>query len=263
MHIVVALKQVHDPNTPPVLLRIGEGGRTLELPAGMSPTLNGYDANAVEVALKLKEACGGTVTVFSVGDDSTKNILRRALGMGADRAVHISGPSGLNGDSHSIAMLLGAAVRKLPGADLVLCGRQASDSDAGQVLFSLAEQLNLPAVSPVKFIQRVERDFVIVDRMADHGIQRVRVTLPALLGVSSEINKPRTASLKGVMSAKRAEIPTWTQGDLGIEELVPALILCRLYIEGATDSSAEMVPGISAREIGRALADRLHQEGLI
>ena len=105
MHIVVTLKQVIDPNTPSVRLRIGTDGRSLDLPAGMSPVVNGYDANAVEAAIALKEKHGGSITAISVGDDSCKSGLRRAIGMGADKAVHIAGPEGLAADSTLIPML--------------------------------------------------------------------------------------------------------------------------------------------------------------
>lgn len=263
MHIVATLKQVYDPNTPPVLLKIGKDGKTLELPAGMSQIMNGYDANAVEEALKLKEKHGGTVTVLSVGDDSSKSCLRRAIGMGADKAVHISGPTGLTGDSHSIAKLLSAAIRKLPPVDLILCGRQASDTDSGQVLLFLAEELGFPALSPVRRIHGIDGGLAIVDRIADGGSQRVRVSLPALFGISNEINKPRPASLKGVMLAKKAEIPSWTPAELGMEEPQPAMILRRLYIEPPAETRAELIAADSGRAAGKALADKLHQEGMI
>jgi len=263
MHIVVALKQVHDPNTPAVLLKIAKDGKALELPAGMSPIMNGYDANALEAGLALKEMHGGIVTVLSVGDESSKNCLRRAIGMGADKGVHISGPAGLACDSDATAKRLGAAIRKLPPVDLILCGRQASDTDAGQVLFLLAEDLELPAVSPIKHIHAAEAGSAIVERIADSGSQRLRVQLPAVLGVSNEINKPRPVPLKGVMLAKKAEIPTWSLTELGIEEPQPALILRRLSIEPQAETRAELIVAGSAHAAGRALADRLRQEGMI
>lgn len=262
MHIVVTLKQVYDPNTPAVLLKIGKDGRTVELPAGMSQIMNGYDANAVEAALALKEKNGGTITVLSVGDDSCKNALRRAIGMGADKGVHIAGPTGLATDSAMVAALLAAAVRKLGPVDLVLCGRQASDTDAGQVPFLLAEELGLPAVSPVREIRAAEQGAVIVDRIADGCTQRLRASLPALLGVSNEINKPRPVPLKGVMLAKKAEIPTWTPADLAVDVL-PALTLRRLYIESPAETRAELIVAENARAAGGALAERLHREGMI
>lgn len=263
MHIVVTVKQVFDPNTPPVLFKIGKDGTTLDLPAGMSQIMNGYDANALEAALALKDKHGSTVTVLSVGDQSSKNCLRRAIGMGADRGVHITGPTGLACDGALIATLLGAAIRKLGSVDLILCGRQASDTDAGQVPLLLAEELGVPAVTPVKRIHEADGHSAVVDRIGDGCTQRLRVQLPALFGVSNEINKPRPAPLKGVMLAKKAEIPTWTHSDLGIESPRPALTLRRLYIEPPVETRAEMVVAESARAAGRALADRLRQEGMI
>jgi electron transfer flavoprotein beta subunit len=262
MRIVVTLKQVYDPNTPAVLLRIGKDGRTLELPAGMSQIMNGYDANAVEAALALRDKNGGSITVLSVGDESCKSSLRRAIGMGADNGIHVAGPTGLAADSATVAALLAAAIRKLGPVDLILCGRQASDTDAGQVPFLLAEKLNLPAVSPVKEIRTVESGAVIVDRIADGCTQRLRASLPALLGVSNEINKPRPVPLKGVMPAKKAEIPTLTSLDLGVDEQ-PALILRRLYIRPPAETRAELITAETARAAGGALAERLHQEGMI
>lgn len=262
MHIVVTLKQVHDPNTPAVLLKIGKDGKTLELPAGMSQIMNGYDANAVEAALALRAKNGGSITVLSVGDESCKNALRRAIGMGADKGVHVVGPSGLAADSATVAALLVAAIRKLGPVDLILCGRQASDTDAGQVPFLLAEELGLSAVSPVKEIRAVESGAVIVDRIADGCTQRLRASLPALLGVSNEINKPRPVPLKGVMLAKKAEIPTWTSSDLAVAER-PALTLRRLYIEPPAETRAELIVAETARGAGSALAERLHREGMI
>ena len=262
MHIVVTLKQVYDPNTPAVLLRIGKDGRTVELPAGMSQIMNGYDANAVEAALALKEKHGGAITVLSVGDESCKNALRRAIGMGADRGVHVAGPTGLAADSAIVAALLAAAVRKLGPVDLILCGRQASDTDAGQVPFLLAGELGLPAMSPVKEIRDVEAGAITIDRIADGCTQRLRALLPALLGVSNEINKPRPVPLKGVMLAKKAEIPTWTSADLAVDAQ-PALALRRLYIEPPAETRAELIAAETARAAGGALAERLHREGMI
>ena len=263
MHVVVPLKQVFDPNTPIVQLRISADGRSLELPSGLSPVMNGYDANAVEAAIALKEKHGGSVTVLSVGNETSKNALRRAIGMGADRAVHIMGPVGLASDSTQVAALLTAAIRKLPPTELVLCGRQASDTDAGQVPLLLAAALGFASAVPVKSIVPDGNDGFVVERIADGITQRLRVPTPAVVGVSNEINKPRVASLKGVMQAKKAEIPTWTPEELGLADLEPSLTLLRVSFPKAPDTRAEVIEGASAPAAGAALADRLRQEGMI
>src|SRR5262249_43255040 len=114
-----------------------------------------------------------------------------------------------------------------------------------------------------KHIHGVDGDSAIVDRIGDGCTQRLQVKLPALLGISNEINKPRPAPLKAVMLAKKAEIPTWTHGDLGIAAPQPAETLRRPFIEPPVETRAEMIVADSARAAGRALAERLRLEGMI
>jgi electron transfer flavoprotein beta subunit len=262
MNIVVTLKQVHDPNIPRSLLRISADGSRLELPAGTTPILNGYDANAVEESLKLRALHGGTVTAISVGAETSKEVLKRAIGMGVDQALHIQGPAGNDSDSQVVASLLVAAIRALPAVELVLSGRQASDTDAGLVPFLVAGQLGWPAVSPVRAISRGEDSALIVDRIADGAVQRLRVQQPVVLGLSNEINKPRSPSIKGVMAAKRAVIPTRTPAELGIQPMA-SRHLQQLSIRVTPPTRPELIRGSSAQDVGHALAERLRQEGLI
>jgi electron transfer flavoprotein beta subunit len=263
MHIVVAIKSVHDPNTPAADIGVGPDEKALLLPRGSATVLNGYDANAVEEAVRIKEKICATISVLSVGDEQAKVHLRRGLAMGADSALHLAGPGGVDCDSHLVASLLCAAIRKLGPVDLVLCGRQASDTDAGQVPMMLAEYLHMSAVSPVRQLSLAGDKSVVVDRVCDGGIQRLQAHLPVLLGISGEINTPRAPSLKGVMQARKASIATWTAADLGLENPAPALKLRRLFIEPKPDAPTEFLQARSADQAGRALADRLWQEGLL
>lgn len=263
MHIVVTLKQVHDPNTSAERLVLGADGKSLTNPAGVSDVANGYDVNAVEEALKIREAVGGSVTVLGVGSEALKAHLRRAIAMGADKALHIEGAGGIDSDPAPVAALLAAAIRTLAPIDLVLCGRQSSDTDNGQVLFRLAEQLGLSAVSPVKRIVEVTLASVCVERLTDDGVQRIRSPLPVLLGISNEANKPRSPSLKGVMNSKKAEIPTVKPADVGVELPAPSMVLRRVYFPKVSTARAEMISAGDGAAAGRALADRLHEEGVI
>ncbi|ACC73936.1 electron transfer flavoprotein subunit beta/FixA family protein [Paraburkholderia caribensis] len=263
MHIVVTLKQVHDPNTSVERLELGPDGKSIKSPAGVSDVANGYDVNAVEEALKIREKVGGSVTVIGVGGEDLKGHLRRALAMGADKAVHVEGPSGINSDPFIVSTLLAGAMEKLPAAELVLCGRQASDTDGGQVLFRLAERLRFSALSPVKQVVAVDDATVQVDRLTDDGVQRVQAAFPVLLGISNEANKPRSPSLKGVMQSKKAEIPTLTASDLGIGQLTASVVLRRIYFPEVSDARAEIVSAENGALAGRALAERLHQEGVL
>ena len=262
LNIVVTVKQVVDPNLPPSYIDLDPTGKRIVSPFGVPPVMNGYDANALEEALKLREKHGGRVRAVCLGDDTSRGTLKRALAMGADAAVLLNDPRWLNLDSASIARVLAAAIRKAGAFDLVLCGRQASDTDGGQVLYWLAEALGLPAVCPVSKIEAVQDGCFVVHRLSEDGFQRVHVGLPALLGISSEINEPRMPSLKGTMTAGRVLIPGWKASDLGIEALQPKVELRRLQIQVRT-SSAKLIEGASAAAKGSALAEKLHEEGYI
>src|SRR2546429_3572120 len=233
MDIVVTVKQAPDPDIPPTHFKVDEAAKKVIPPAGVAPVMNGYDANALEAALRLKEQLGGKVTVVSLGGDSARDTLKRAIAMGADAAVHINDPSLNEADSTTTARALAAAIKKLGHVDLVLCGRQASDTDGGQVHLGVATHLGLPAISPVQKIEAASAESLVAERIIEDGYQRLKVRLPALLGISSEINDPRYPPLKGIMAAGRAKIPVWSASDLGFDADPPSVRvqLRRLYVE--------------------------------
>jgi len=262
LNIVVTLKQVPDPDIPPSHFRVDEGAKQVIPPAGVAPVMNGYDANALEEALRLKEHDGGgTISVVSLGPDTARDTLKRAIAMGADNAVHVNDPSLANADSTTTARVLAAAIRKMGEFDVVMCGRQASDTDGGQVHIGIGETLGLPIISPIQKIEEVADGAVVVQRIVEDGYQRVKVRLPALLGVSSEINEPRYPPLKGIMAAGRAQIPVWTAADLGVAA-DPRIELRRLYIE-TRDAHVELIQADSPAEAGARLADKLREARLV
>jgi electron transfer flavoprotein beta subunit len=262
MDIVVTVKQVPDPDIPPTHFKIDEAAKRVVPPAGVSPVMNGYDAHALEAALRLKEQLGGKVTVVSLGPDAARDTLKRAIAMGADAAVHVDDPSLNDADSATTAAALAAAIKKLGSFDLVLSGRQASDTDGGQVHLGIAEHLGLPAVSPIQKIEEAAADGLIVQRIVEDGYQRLKVRLPALLGVSSELNEPRYPPLKGIMAAGRAQIPVWTAADLGLAGTSPRVQLRRLYVE-TREAKVELIEADSLAEAGAKLADKLREARLV
>ncbi len=261
MDIVVTIKQVPDPDIPPSHFKVDEAARRVVPPSGVAPVMNGYDANALEAALRLKEQHGGTVTVLTLGGDSARDTLKRALAMGADQAIHVNDPALLEGDSAVTAQVLATAIRRLDHYDLILSGRQASDTDAGQVHLGVAALLGIPEVSPVQQIESVQDGAAVVHRIAEDGYQRVRLRLPGLLGVSSELNEPRYPPLKGIMAAGRAQIPVWTAADLGIAA-EPKVALRRLYVE-TREAQVELIQADSGAEAGVKLADKLREARLV
>ncbi len=266
MNIIVTIKQVPDPDIPPSHFKVDEATNKVVPPAGVAPVMNGYDGNALEAALKLKEQHGGKVTVVTLGGSEARDTLKRAIAMGADAAVLIDDPDLRDGDSYTTALALAKAIDNVGEYDLVLCGRQASDTDAGQVPLGVGELLGIPTVSPASGIEATDGQLK-VNRMIEDGHQVLEVPLPALVAVSSEIGEPRYPPLRGIMMAGRAQIPVWTAADLGLD---PSAVgtgarktrLRRLYVE-SREAQCELVEADSPAEAGAALAQKLREAKLI
>lgn len=263
MRIVVTVKQVADPLLVPADLELDAATGRIAPPPGVAPVMNGYDAHALEEALRLRERLGGSVTAVGLGArPGARDALKRALAMGADAAVLLCDGAWQGADSAAVGQALAAAIRRIGACDLVLCGRQASDTDGGQVLYWIAHFLGLPAVSPVTRVQALSGRRLRLERLTDGGCQRLELELPVLLGVSSEANEPRLPALRGIMAAARARIPCWSAADLGIGAGAPKVVLRRLLVrEGG--GRAALVEGESGRARGAALAEKLHEAGLI
>src|SRR5262249_26490529 len=146
--------------------------------------------------------------------------------------------------------------------DLILCGRQASDTDSGQVLYWLASALDVAAVSPVTAIEEVADGMLKGRRLAGEGYHHLRVRLPALVGLSGEVHEPRRPSLRGITAGGRAHIPGWKAHDLGLQPREPKVELRGLRVP-LRAGRAELVSGDSGGAQGIALADKLRERGLI
>ena len=182
---------------------------------GVPSILNPFDAYALEEAVRLKERLGGEITVLSMGVPSARETLRRALAVGADRAILLSGRAFAGADTLATARALAKAIGKAGGADLVLCGRMATDGDTAQVGPMLAEMLGVPHAADVSEIEAIDGGRVTLTRMTDDGYRREQLPLPALLTVVKEINVPRLPSVTGVLRGQAAEVTVWDAPDVG------------------------------------------------
>jgi electron transfer flavoprotein beta subunit len=263
MKIIVTIKQVPDPDIPPGHFKIDESAQKVVPPSGVAPVMNGYDANALEAALKLKEAHGGEVVAVSLGAPEARDTLKRAIAMGATSAVLLQDSAFDNLDSLGTARALAAAIQKIGGYDLILCGRQASDTDAGQVPLGIGELLEVASVSPIQALEPADDGFR-VQRIVEDGYQVVEVGRPCLLAVSSEIGEPRYPPLRGIMAAGRAQIPVWSADDLGLsaDDLRPRRVMRRLFVE-TRQSQVELIEADSPAEAGEQLALKLREARLI
>ena len=210
MKIAVCVKQVPDATA---VKRIDPA--TMRLDRSGEGTLNATDLNAVEEALRLKEAGGdGEVVVVSLGPAKAMESLRKALAMGADRAVLVADDAAAGSDLVATSRALAAALER-EGADLVLFGQQSSDSDGAVLWAAVADRLRRPLVSQVAEL-KVDGGRLTGKRQTEFGYDVIAAPLPAVVAVSDAINEPRYPSLKGIMGAKKKPAEELSLGDLGL-----------------------------------------------
>jgi electron transfer flavoprotein beta subunit len=209
MKIAVCVKQVPEGNS-----RIDPGTKRLDRSG--EGALNAFDANAVEEALRLKEATGeGEIVLISMGPAKASDALRKALAMGADRAVHVSDEAAAGSDLVATSYALAKALER-EGADLILFGQQAGDSDGAVLWAAVADHLRLPVVSQAAEVTHADGKLT-VKRQTEFGYDVIEAPLPAVVAVSDAINEPRYPSLKGIMGAKSKPQETLSLSDLGVE----------------------------------------------
>jgi electron transfer flavoprotein beta subunit len=150
VNMIVCVKQVIDPEAPPVSFKVDTASNKVVPPAGVPPVINPFDENAMEAALKIKDAKGGKITALSLGVNLNRDVVRKPLAMGADELILLEDDAFNEGDSWSIAYALAMAIKKIGTYDIIFCGRQAADWDAGQVGSGIAEILGLPSVTLAK-----------------------------------------------------------------------------------------------------------------
>jgi electron transfer flavoprotein beta subunit len=211
MNIVVCLKQV--PGTTDV--KINPQTNTL-VRQGIKSVINPFDTYALEEGVRLKEKYGGKVTALSMGPPQAVEMLREAVSLGAEDAVLLSDSAFAGADTWATAFTLCGALRKIGHFDIVICGKQTTDGDTGQVGPEMAEMLNVPFVAYVGRIEELLSNAIRVKRMVDDGYEIIESVLPAVITVTKEINKPRLPSLRGIARSKSASIAVWTAEDIDL-----------------------------------------------
>lgn len=212
MNIIVCLKQV--PGTADV--KIDPQTNNL-IRQGIKNVINPFDTYALEEGVRLKERCGGKVTVISMGPPQAEEMLREAISLGADEAILLSDKAFAGADTWATAYTLASAIKKLGQYDIVICGRQTLDGDTGQVGPELAEMLGIPLVAYVSQIEEIADKQIRVRRMIDEGHEVIQSPLPAVITVTKEINVPRLPSLRGIAKSKSAVVPVWNLQELGAD----------------------------------------------
>lgn len=257
MKFSVCIKQVPDVTSPSRI----EAGRLVQDSDRL--VLNAYDASAVEECLVMRDAVGGEVEVLCVGPAVAKETIRKALAMGADSGVHIVVEEGAGYDSRAYAEML-AAHFATRAYDIIACGKQSQDTDAGLTGSMLAELLGISyASNAVGLVAEGASGPLVVTRQGDSGREVVALDTPCLVTCSNDMNEPRIPTLKGIMASKRKEIVDISLDSLGLASSHGASFAARTRVVGfalpAPRPSARMLAG-EPEEAVSALVDQLSRE---
>ncbi|GAB4277934.1 MAG: electron transfer flavoprotein subunit beta/FixA family protein [Deferrisomatales bacterium] len=253
MRIAVLVKEVPDLEAR---VSVAEGGARLDVEP--KRVLNFFDEIAVEAALKLREAHGGEVYAVTAGAGTGVEAVRRALAMGADRALWVDDPALADADPLTVARALAAAVRR-EGFDLVIAGKQATDDEAGLVGPMVAELLGVGCMAGVTELT-VEGDGVRARREAETGVETLEGALPLVVTAEKGWHEPRVPQVMGLMKAMRAQVPKATLAELEVEAvggLAPVA-----YRGPARREPVRMIEG-EAAQAAAELVRRLREEAKV
>jgi electron transfer flavoprotein beta subunit len=262
MRVAVCIKQVPDAEAR---LRVARDGRWIE-EEDLPFVINESDEYALEEALRIAERTDGEVVVFSLGPERVREALRKALALGAARAVHLSDPAFHGGDALACGRALAAALAR-EAFDLVLTGSQSDDVGYGATGSVIAGHLGWPHAWLVMGVEIEEGGTVKVKREMESGLNEIfRLRLPALLEIQAGLNHPRYASLKGIMAAKKKEIASLTAADLGLSAAEVGEVGSSIEILGVafpeSSGGAQILAGDPATA-AKALVEKLQKEARV
>lgn len=263
LNIIVCLKQVPDPEAPVSGYRV-DGDAKQVIPVGIPPVISPYDENALETALRLRETYGGKVTALSVGHKLSKAVLRKALFAGADELIMVDDEafSKENLDGYGTACVLAKTIAEIGAFDLILTGRQASDTNAGVVGLYLGEILEIPAVALAQNVT-IEGGRAEVQRITSDGYEAVETGIPTLITVSSEAGALRNLQMKAMREAKKKPIQNWTASDIRAEEVPHMGLRIEKLSKPVWERECSLIEADTPAKAGAALAVRLREQRII
>ena len=259
MEIIVLLKQVP---TTESFIGIADDGVSIKT-EDIKWVINPYDEYAVEEALRIRSAHGGTVTIISAGPERSVEAIRTALAMGADKGILIKNPEADKYDGLGIARILAAALKNIK-FDLIIAGQRAVDDDNFQVGTALAEFLSIPNISLV-VKEEIADGKIRCHRTVEGGTVVLEAPLPALFTTQKGLNEPRYASLPGIMKAKRKPLDIKSLSDIGIDaseigEPRAKVLAMKLPPER---EGGRIIKGDSSQAIAAELVNALHEKAKV
>ena len=248
MEIVVCVKRV--PMTQEVDLELDANKQDVDR-RGLVYVVNDWDNYAVEEAVLLREKFGGSITAVTAGSEDDEEVLRRALAMGADKAIRID-PDGIELDGFVISKLLAAVIKDLPH-DLILTGVQADDDNFAMVGVMLAENLGLSHSAVVTRVEPQGNEAIIRVELEGGMDEVARIHLPAVLTIQTGINEPRYVSIMGIRKANKKPLEILRARDLKLsdDDLTRRMVVEEVFLPPEAEG-AEMIEGDAA-----AVADEI------
>jgi electron transfer flavoprotein beta subunit len=266
MKIIVCIKEIADPEAPSDAFRINSDKKILECSPKIPRVINPFDEQAVEAALRIKDAVGAEVIALAMGESMDRVVVKKPLFMGADELILLEGRDFSGGDSWSNARALGAAIKKIAGYDLILCGRQAADWNAGQIGSGLAELLGLACVTMARKIE-IQGGKAMVERVTSNGYEVVEVMLPAIITVSNEIGVARYPAIQNIKKANKIQPVVWNPDDIGLDPATTGARGRKLKVlnifQPVNENTCEIMQGETVDEMAENLALRLRKEKIL
>jgi electron transfer flavoprotein beta subunit len=264
--MIVCFKQVLDPEAPPVTFKVDTANNKVVKPANVAIVVDPYAEFALEAALQIKDAQGGKISAIALGTNLLRDVARKPLSKGADEVILLEDDAFGGGDSWSSAYALSKCIEKIGDYDIIFCGRESADWNAGQVGSAIAEILSLPCVTLAQKIDIIDNKLK-VRRRTDNGYEVIEVSLPTVITVSNEIGEPRYETIKGIMAAKKKEFIIWKPVDIGVD---PSLIgaagrrtdIINL-IQPVREGRCEIIEGATPEEGGVNLAIKLKEAKIL
>lgn len=266
MNIIVCIKQIADPEAPADSFRLDPAKKVMTCSPKVLKVVNPFDEQAVEAALRIKDAMGAKITAIALGNNLDRVVVKKPLFMGADELILLEDEAFAGGDSFSTVTALAAAIRKIGDYDLILCGRQAADWNAGQVGPGIAEVMGLPIITVARKIDIADGK-ARIEKVTSDGYETVEVGLPAVITVSNEIGQARYPAIQNIRVANKIQPVIWKPADLGLDpsrignagRRLAVLELFQPVIEGA----CEIMEGETPQEMAENLALTLRKEKIL
>ncbi len=214
-NIIVCMKQVLDPEIPLSLFHIDPKAMRAMPPKATPPVLSPFDENALEAALKIKDIQEAKVTVITLGKKLIRAVVTSPLAAGADELVMLQDEAFDEFDTALTVNAIAAAIKKLGQYDLILCGLQAADTNAGQVGIGIAVLLGIPCITAARKIE-LKGDKVKVEKNTADGYESVEAATPVVVTVSYEVGSLREPGVEAFMSAAKKPVSVWDSRELGI-----------------------------------------------